>query len=221
MTEENKTPADNNGGEEDSVKCVVVGDGAVGKTCLLMSYSQDTFPETYVPTVFDNFDTKVMYQDRSITLGLWDTAGQEDYDRLRPLSYSDTDVFIICFSLMSPISRKNVTVKWVQELELYNPDAPLILAGTKLDMREEDPESKDAVSNEDGEALKSEINAFAYCECSAKTQKGVNEVFDAAIRAAFSAKESKKQDHKQKETQQSSQDAGRGGNRRGRKCSIL
>ena len=116
------------------VKCVVVGDGAVGKTCLLISYTQNKFPTEYVPTIFDNYDVTVMIAAEPIQLSLFDTAGQEEYDRLRPLSYPLTNVLLLCFSVVSPSSLENVREKWLPEITHYCPDTPYLLVGTRVEL---------------------------------------------------------------------------------------
>ena len=68
-------------------------------------------------------------------LALWDTAGQEDYDRLRPLSYPDTDVILMCFSVDSPDSLENIPEKWTPEVKHFCPNVPIILVGNKKDLR--------------------------------------------------------------------------------------
>ncbi len=105
-----------------SLKCVIVGDGAVGKTCLLITHAQGKFPSDYVPTVFDNYNSIINKDDMKVCLLLIDTAGQEDYDRLRPMSYPDTHVFIVCYSVDNMNSFHNVSTKWVPEIHEHCPE---------------------------------------------------------------------------------------------------
>ncbi|KAF7817656.1 rac-like GTP-binding protein RAC1 [Senna tora] len=192
------------------IKCVTVGDGAVGKTCLLISYTSNTFPTDYVPTVFDNFSANVVVDGSTVNLGLWDTAGQEDYNRLRPLSYRGADVFILAFSLISKASYENVAKKvislneknlWIPELRHYAPGIPIILVGTKLDLRDDkqflmDHPGAVPITTAQGEELRKLIGAPAYIECSSKTQQNVKAVFDAAIKVVLQPPKQKKKKRK-------------------------
>lgn len=183
------------------IKCVTVGDGAVGKTCMLISYTSNTFPTDYVPTVFDNFSANVVVDGNTVNLGLWDTAGQEDYNRLRPLSYRGADVFLLAFSLISKASYENVAKKWIPELRHYAPGVPIVLVGTKLDLRDdneflEEHPGATPITTAQGEELMKTIGAPAYIECSSKTQQNVKGVFDAAIKVVLQPPKAKKKKKK-------------------------
>ena len=179
-------------------KLVVVGDGACGKTCLLYVFSRDQYPEKYVPTVFETYVANIEIDSKDVELVLWDTAGQEDYDRLRPLSYPDTNVLLLCFSISSPDSLENIPERWVPEIKHFCPKVPVILVGCKKDLRTDEEtlislaaEKKIPVSRGDGEEMKTKIGAVGYLECSAKTKEGVWEVFEAATRAAIESNKTK------------------------------
>ncbi|KAK8943973.1 Rac-like GTP-binding protein 2 [Platanthera guangdongensis] len=172
------------------IKCVTVGDGAVGKTCMLICYTSNKFPTDYIPTVFDNFSANVSVDGNIVNLGLWDTAGQEDYSRLRPLSYRGADIFVLAFSLISRASYENVLKKWMPELRRFAPNVPIVLVGSKLDLRENkgylaDHPGAYAISSAQGEELRKQVGAAAYIECSSKTQQNVKAVFDTAIKVVL------------------------------------
>eukprot|EP01132_Coremiostelium_polycephalum_P009750 gene9750-11975_t len=171
------------------IKLVVVGDGAIGKTSLFISYASGGFPRDYVPTVFDNFSSLYMYQGKPYNLGLFDTAGQEDFDRLRPLGYNDTDVFLVCYSVINPPSYSNVIDKWYVEITHYTQDVPIVLIGTQIDLRQDKSvlellalKQQCPITYEEGMMMRKKIGAKAFTECSVLTQKGVKQVFEEAIR---------------------------------------
>jgi len=174
-------------------KVVVVGDGGCGKTCLLISYSQGYFPDKYVPTVFENYISNVKHKatGKTVELALWDTAGQEEYDRLRPLSYPKTDVLLVCFAVDGPHSLENVLDKWYPEVLHFCPTTPLILVGLKTDLRFNagviemlKTHGMAPVSPEQGKQVAKRMSA-TYAECSSIKMEGVHEVFDLAMDIAI------------------------------------
>eukprot|EP01061_Rhynchopus_euleeides_P007571 TRINITY_DN16622_c0_g1_i1.p1 TRINITY_DN16622_c0_g1~~TRINITY_DN16622_c0_g1_i1.p1 ORF type:complete len:215 (+),score=49.29 TRINITY_DN16622_c0_g1_i1:275-919(+) len=194
---------------EKAAKIVIIGDGAVGKTSLLWRWAKREFKPEHEPTVFENYSTAVPVSGvngkpaRQQKLTLWDTGGQETFDKLRQLSYPHTHIFIICFSLDDRISYENVSNVWHAEIlphlsgsppanaqvgeSLAPQPARIILVGTKVDLREAAAASGADTSNfigtEEGDKLAADINADAFIECSAKTEKNVKKVFDEAVRA--------------------------------------
>ncbi|CAF9942289.1 Rho GTPase [Imshaugia aleurites] len=175
-----------------SKKFVVVGDGGCGKTCLLISYSQGYFPEKYVPTVFENYlsHTEHKPSGKTVELALWDTAGQEEYDRLRPLSYPETDLLFVCFAIDCPNSLENVMDKWYPEVLHFCPTTPLMLVGLKSDLRTKracidllKTQGLTPVTQEQGQNVARQMGA-TYVECSSKEMLGVHEIFDLAVDTA-------------------------------------
>lgn len=188
-------------------KLVIVGDGACGKTCLLIVFAKGKFPQVYVPTVFDNYVADVEVDGRRVELALWDTAGQEDYDRLRPLSYPDSNVVLICFSIDLPDSLENVMEKWISEVLHFCQGVPIILVGCKVDLRNDSQvienlraNGQEPVSQAAAQEVAEQIGAVEYIECSAKTGYGVREVFEAATRASLMGKQGKTKKSKKSST---------------------
>ncbi|KAI9828160.1 MAG: Rho GTPase [Thelocarpon impressellum] len=184
---------------EYSKKIVVVGDGGCGKTCLMISYSQDYFPDQYVPTVFENYITHTTLKPsgKRVELALWDTAGQEEYDRLRPLSYPETDIIFVCFAIDCPNSLENVMDKWYPEVLHFCPTVPIVLVGLKSDLRNKSTcidllktQGLTPVTPQQGAAVARRMGAH-YAECSSKEMVGVHEVFAQAVSLAIGGDDDK------------------------------
>lgn len=175
-----------------SLKIVTVGSGANGKTSLLYAYALDTFSDDYTPTVFDNMAKLAMFNDKLVSMSLADTAGQEDYARLRSLSYPNTDVILITYSLICPTTLENVKTEWIPEVKHFCPDKPYVLVGTKKDLLN-DPHILQRLKERnlmpldpnDAERIGKALGAYKSLTCSARTREGIKEVFEACIEAHF------------------------------------
>ena len=168
-----------------------------------MCYTKNVFPTEYLPTVFDNYLSTLTVGDKTVSMALWDTAGQEEFDSLRPLSYPGTDLFIICYSVASRSSFKNIgervcneynltypsltSSQWYPEVTNACPNALIMLVGTKIDLLESPEEIRKMeetntkpVTLEEAEELANSLECVACLQCSALTKKNLKEVFQTA-----------------------------------------
>ncbi|NXS59050.1 RHOF protein, partial [Brachypteracias leptosomus] len=182
------------GAAEAEVKAVIVGDGGCGKTSLLVAFARGDFPKVYIPTVFEKYTASLQVGGKPVKIHLWDTAGQEDYDRLRPLSYSDANVVLICFDVTHRNSYDNILTKWYPEVNHFCKGVPVLLVGCKTDLRQDQEvlsklkEGRlETVSYQQAKAMARQIHAVSYMECSARYQENIGDIFTKACGAALSA----------------------------------
>ncbi|KAK1191038.1 RHOF protein, partial [Pygoscelis papua] len=182
------------GPPEAEVKAVVVGDGSCGKTSLLVAFARGDFPKVYVPTVFEKYTASLQVGGKPVKIHLWDTAGQEDYDRLRPLSYSDASVVLICFDVTNPSSYDNILTKRYPEVTHFCKGVPVLLVGCKTDPRRDrevlhklQEGHLEPVSYQQAKAMARQVHAVSYLECSARYQENIGDIFAEACSAALSA----------------------------------
>lgn len=170
----------------DPIKIVIVGDSGCGKTSLFSSYVRGSFPSAYEPTIFENHRAFVGNKNGScLSADLWDTAGQEEYERLRRLSYQDANVVIIAYSVDAPESLPNITDVWAPEVLTYAPDADIIMIALKSDCQHRvDPSIARHVAEN--------IGALAHIQCSSLKMYHVNEVFDAVFNIIINKEEERK-----------------------------
>ncbi|KAK8837299.1 hypothetical protein M9Y10_036729 [Tritrichomonas musculus] len=170
------------------IKCLIVGDGTVGKTSLVMTYLLNSFPHDFLPAVFDNYTCSILpkYKNKPFIPQIVDTIALEDYKSHRIVTYQDADVFIICFSLISQVSMQNVETLWIPEIKKNCPNVPYILVGTKSDLRENSTEN--IITNSIGKKMKNKIGAEKYVECSSLKAYNVTKVFETAFEVGFQRK---------------------------------
>ena len=173
-------------------KLVIIGDGAVGKTSLLHAYFKDEFLELYDATVLETYVKEIDIDGKKCEINVWDTAGQEDYEKLRPLAYPESNVVLMCYCIDAPDSLTNISDKWNPEVKYYCPQTPVVLCGNKKDLRHDEAaieqlrkQHQEVVTPEQGKSMARRIGAHAFFECSAKTKEGIKDVFNEAVRAAL------------------------------------
>jgi Ras family protein A len=183
-------------------KVVIVGDGAVGKTCILSKKVEGEVPSVYVPTIFENSVVDMLVDNKYVQVSLWDTAGQEEYNRLRPLSYPDTDIVFITYSIDNPDSLENIS-EWYREIKHYCNYAEIVLVGNKLDLRNNKwviqdlaKIHKSPVTIEEGQRMARNIGACLFAEVSAINGTGIEELFEDAIRISLENPRNKRQKRK-------------------------
>ncbi|XP_038634520.1 rho-related GTP-binding protein RhoN-like [Scyliorhinus canicula] len=173
-------------------KIVVVGDSQCGKTTLLHVFAKDCYPESYVPTVFENYTASFEIEKQRIELNMWDTSGSAYYDNVRPLAYPDSDAVLICFDISRPETLDSVLKKWQSETQEFCPNAKVLVVGCKIDMRtdlnvlrELSKQRLIPVTHEQGSTVARQIGATAYVECSSKvSENSVRDVFHVTTLAS-------------------------------------
>ena len=176
-----------------NITCGIVGDGNVGKTSFLITLTTKKFPDHYIDGVYDTYTIGINYENITINIKVTDIlTGEEDYVRLRQYQYSQYDIILVCFSLVSPSSYESIKRKWIKEIRELEPNKTIVLIGMKSDLRDDFPKNSDyemkPISTQEGQQLKLEINASDYVECSSLRQLNLNGVFESIAKVYLEPK---------------------------------
>lgn len=163
----------------ETISCVIVGDGNVGKSSLIESYKNRKFITTYSPTIFDCSITSCMIDGQAYNVSFWDTAGQHDIERFKPIIYTQADIFILVFSIDSQTSFLNMQTKWEPGIREIAPTKPVVVVGSKLDLR---PEDKAVVMQQEGRDAARRMGAVQYFECSALSQENLVDTMEKCLK---------------------------------------
>ncbi|XP_055389820.1 ras-related protein Rac2-like [Condylostylus longicornis] len=185
-------------------KCIVIGDSNVGKSSLITTYATNKFPKTIKQKLTPSWDyvKYIKYKNKSLFLEIWDTWDDDDYKNFRPLMYPMTDVFLICFSVTDKKSFYNVKKKWRKELRSEYSKVPIILVGTKIDLRDENASTYDNnqqfIKSSKGLKMAKKIGAVNYFECTSLRNLGLKEIFDEVAKLILCRRSNEKKTKKHK-----------------------
>ncbi|XP_018560955.1 rho-related protein racC [Anoplophora glabripennis] len=172
----------------DDFTIALIGDGYVGKTCVLNCLQKSTYSKNSAPNVYNEMTLEKVVGNRRILFKIIDTAGQEEYDNIRKRVYEKADIFLLCFCVADKVSYENVTSKWMPDLYSYR-NKPIILLGTKVDLRINS--SSTSISRERGIRLQRRIGAKFYVECSSKSGEGIPNIIEAASNVLLTSRQKK------------------------------
>lgn len=153
-------------------KVILMGDYAVGKTCIIRRYVSNTFIEDYKASIgVDITSQELKFDNADVQLQIWDMSGQTDFKLVRSQFMSGTDLGLIVFDLTRPSSLDNVS-RWMNEIHAMVPKLPLVLVGNKSDLVNERQ-----ISKEVAEKAAQEQNMLFYTETSAKSGENITQLF--------------------------------------------
>ena len=162
-------------------KVVLLGDSGVGKTCIISRYISGAFDQNSPTTNGASYASKIVeIANKSVSLDIWDTAGQEKYKSLTKFFYKDAKVAILVYDITQKESFTNMKQYWYEQLkEFGSKDIIIGVAGNKCDMYE-----KEDVSENEGKEFAEQIGAF-FEMTSAKNNTGINDLFMNAAQRFF------------------------------------
>ncbi|KEF52245.1 rho family, other [Exophiala aquamarina CBS 119918] len=162
---------------------LIIGDVGCGKTSLISTFSLGYLPAHPVPNVFNKHAIDCWVDGQSVKLALHDTAGQEYCGMIGPLTYAQTDVMVIAFSIESPESFFNARQKWIREAQEHCPGTPITIVGLKKDLRQEKFMEHQMckrrvrfIDAEEAAEIAKQCGAVQYYECSSLAGEAVDEV---------------------------------------------
>ncbi|CAL6006752.1 Rac/Rho-like_protein [Hexamita inflata] len=163
------------------MKCILVGDQAVGKTTLAALFQTRKYNKNYNPMLDDIMKKTIKHNSHKIQFNLWDCSNTNLYDLVRPYMYHDTDVVLVCYSVDNKISLNNTGTKWIPEIKKYLPGIPFILVGLKSDLQFE----KDSVTENEAKIVAQRFHAQTNIFSSALNNYNINLLFSTAIQISL------------------------------------